>query len=170
MFCYLDEVSLGSTFTDVRTLLRNVPAAGLPGDQFTIQLEYGNQSAILAEDSRLTLTLPVGLDLISASLPPARDGADLVWELGDLPPASGLQSISLTLAMNDAAAHGEMLIPPGGDHNPIRRGGDKQQLRQRGNFCRGEDQFAGGVQVRSPINPAARRPISTAKLVPRSQG
>lgn len=110
VFCYLDEVSLGSTFSDVRTLLRSVPAAGLPGDQFTIQLEYGNQSGILAEDSRLTLTLPIGLELLSASLPPARDGADLVWVLGDLPPATGLQSISLTLAMNAAAPHGEMMI------------------------------------------------------------
>lgn len=110
VFCYLDEVSLGSTFTDVRALLRNVPAVGLPGDQFTIQLEYGNQSAILAEDGRLTLTLPAGLELVSASLPPARDGADLVWELGDLPPTANLQSISLTMAMNDFAVHGEMMI------------------------------------------------------------
>jgi hypothetical protein len=110
VFCYLDEVSLGSVFTDVRALLKNVPAAGLPGDQFTIQLEYGNQSAILAEDGQLTLTLPAGLELVSASLPPARVGANLVWELGNLPPAANLQSISLTLAMNDAAAHGEMMI------------------------------------------------------------
>ena len=109
VFCYLDEVSLGSAFTDVRTLLYNVPAAGLPGDQFTLLLEYGNQSAILAEDSRLTFTLPAGLDFISASLTPERDGNELVWALGDLPPAAGLHSISLTLAVNESAAHGETL-------------------------------------------------------------
>jgi uncharacterized repeat protein (TIGR01451 family) len=101
----LDEVTLGAAQTDVWVDLTSDLAFAPPGEQFTFQLLYGNRSAIPASTSVITLSLPVGLNFISASLPPTVIGTQLVWHVDDLPSGSTFDPISIIV-------QADVSIPP----------------------------------------------------------
>jgi hypothetical protein len=65
-----------------------------PGQLLTMSVSYGNRGAVAA-GVRLTVTLPTGVAFAGASPPPSTESA-LVWDVGDLPGASGPFSITLS--------------------------------------------------------------------------
>jgi hypothetical protein len=106
----LDEVTLGSAHTDVWVNLSGGDPVASPGDQFSYQLDYGNRSGITADQSVITLTLPIGLNYVDASIPPVIIGDQLVWQLGDLPANSSFEAIHLTLEVGSNAPLFQMVV------------------------------------------------------------
>ncbi|MFZ2098326.1 MAG: hypothetical protein WAV05_16975 [Anaerolineales bacterium] len=99
----LDEVTLGAAHSDVWVALSGALPVAKPGDQFTYQLDYGNHGGIPASSTVITLTLPLGLEFVDASLPPVAIGDQLVWQLVDLPPGSTFYPISITVEVASSA-------------------------------------------------------------------
>ncbi|HNT26315.1 MAG TPA: hypothetical protein PKM21_18245 [Anaerolineales bacterium] len=106
---YLDEVTIGSSYPDVWATFAGAQA-GLPGDQITLQLAYGNRGGALAENAAITLTLPADLSYVGASQPPAAVGQMLTWEVGDLAAGSGPYTIDVTVEVDANAIPGEWLV------------------------------------------------------------
>ena len=95
---YLDEVSLGSVYPDL--WLRAQPAQGNPGQPLTLTISLGNRGPIAASSVRLTDTLPAGLSFVNANLVPLST-SPLVWDIGDLPAASGPVTLTIEVLAPD---------------------------------------------------------------------
>lgn len=91
---FLDDVSIGAAHSDVWVTTR--PTIGLPGEQITQTLIYGNRGGAVSTGTRLTYTLPAELSFVSASIPPLST-SPLVWELGDLPAKSQPSTLSVVV-------------------------------------------------------------------------
>jgi uncharacterized repeat protein (TIGR01451 family) len=76
--------------------------AGLPGEEVTIALTYGNQGGVTASGVHITQTLPTGLTFVSADVTPIST-SPLVWDVGDVPAGSGPFTIMVTLRINNNA-------------------------------------------------------------------
>ncbi len=99
----LDEVTLGAAHTDVWVELSEGAGYAQPGEQFTFQLDYGNRSGISALTNMITMTLPTGLNFISASESPEIIGNQLVWHRTELPPDSSSAPIFITVEVDQSA-------------------------------------------------------------------
>ena len=99
----LDEVTLGEAHSDVWVDLSGGARIAHPGDQFSFLLGYGNHGDITASATVMTMTLPVGLSFVDASLPPQLIGNQLVWQLGDLPPGADPDAILITVEVDASA-------------------------------------------------------------------
>jgi uncharacterized repeat protein (TIGR01451 family) len=96
----IDEVTLGSGYPDLWPALGD--GAGLPGEEVTIPLTYGNQGGVTASGVHITQTLPTGLTFVSADVTPIST-SPLVWDVGDVPAGSGPFTIMVTLRINNNA-------------------------------------------------------------------
>lgn len=96
----VDEVTVGSGYPDVWSALSD--GAGIPGQEVTLALTYGNQGGVLASDVHITQTLPAGLTFVSASIAPIST-SPLVWAVGDLGAGSGPDTILVTLKISPSA-------------------------------------------------------------------
>jgi hypothetical protein len=83
------------------------PYFALPGEQFNLQLNYGNRGSVLAASAAITVTLPAGLSFVDATVPPAIIGDQLVWQVGELPGKSGPNTITLTVEVDVDALLGQ---------------------------------------------------------------
>ncbi len=99
----IDEVALGAAHTDAWVELTGGRRSAHLGEQFDLQLAYGNRSGVIASGTLMTVTLPLGLSYVDASLPPQVIGDQLVWQLGDLAPGSRPEPIRLTLRVDENA-------------------------------------------------------------------
>lgn len=97
---YLDSVTVGSALPDV--WVAATADSGLPGEQMTQTLIYGNRGGAVAAGTRLTYTLPAKLSFVSASIPPVST-SPLVWDLGDLPAKSEPFALSVVVAISPTA-------------------------------------------------------------------
>jgi len=108
---FLDEVTLGSTQPDV--WVGGSSNKGLPGEMVTYALTYGNGGAAAANTTILTHTLAANLIFVSASIPPSQiNGANLVWNLGDVAGGTGPVTILVTVQINAAAPPFTTLVCP----------------------------------------------------------
>ncbi|MCI0398333.1 MAG: hypothetical protein L0322_25845 [Chloroflexi bacterium] len=96
----VDEVTLGTGHPDLWVTLGD--GLGLPGEEITLTLTYGNQGGVPASGVHITQTLPAGLNFVSASLPPIST-APLVWDVGSLPAGSGPLTILVRVQVAPAA-------------------------------------------------------------------
>ena len=96
----LDDVSLGSTYTDVWVKMADSLAA--PGTTIEKIIQFGNQGSIDASEGLLTVDLPDDISFISSSIPPTSTSSQLVWNLSAL---ASLESseISLFLVVSETA-------------------------------------------------------------------
>jgi uncharacterized repeat protein (TIGR01451 family) len=86
VFALLDEVTLGSVYPDL-WLDTDAAAHNLrPGELVTLTLAPGNRGSVLASGVQISLTLPAGLEFISASLEPSAAPPVLHFDLGDIGP------------------------------------------------------------------------------------
>ncbi|MCC6603439.1 MAG: PD40 domain-containing protein [Anaerolineae bacterium] len=99
---YLDEITLGSSFTDVWIQIDGSNEA-LRGEEVTYTISYGNRSSIDADDVSITAVLPPQLTFLSASLPPSSQSPGLTWNIGDLPANSGPISFTITARVKNTA-------------------------------------------------------------------
>ncbi|MCB8925846.1 MAG: PD40 domain-containing protein [Ardenticatenaceae bacterium] len=99
---YLDEISLGSAFTDIKVQVEG-PREALQGEEIVLTVTYENGSSIDAEGSILTAVLPPQLTFLNASLPPSSQSPTLTWNIGDLPANSGPQSFTITARVKNSA-------------------------------------------------------------------
>ncbi len=99
----LDEVTIGEAHSDVWLDLSGGTLIAHPGDRFDYQLQYGNHGGVIASNSVITMTLPLGLSLVDASFPPQVIGNQLVWQLGDLPASSDNAVIYVTVEVDASA-------------------------------------------------------------------
>jgi hypothetical protein len=106
-WAYLDEVSVGSTFTDIKAGGPALVTAS-PGNQINLELTYTNPSRVAADDVLASLNLPDGLSLISSSIPVTITGSTLQWNLGSLSAGSPIGSILLTLLLSPDAPGGQV--------------------------------------------------------------
>ncbi len=94
---YLDDITVGSAHPDV-WIQADSNKIAQPGDNLTVNIRYGNQGGATAQGTHLVLTLPEGLSLQSASLPPASVNNDQVdWAIDDLSAWSEPQTIQVVL-------------------------------------------------------------------------
>lgn len=98
LYAYLDEVTVGSTYSDVDIDVINDTAV-LPGKETTLSLIYNNRGGAAASGVTITYTLPAGMTYLSASIPPASTNP-LVWHLPDLPAKSEPFEILVTARVN----------------------------------------------------------------------
>lgn len=78
-----------------------------PGDTLVYEVVYGNTSGVTARNAVLTLPLPAGTQLLSATGGGALSAATVSWSLGNLPPSSGgRQRVSVQV---DALDEGSLL-------------------------------------------------------------
>ncbi|MCI0395274.1 MAG: DUF11 domain-containing protein [Chloroflexi bacterium] len=96
----VDEVSLGAGYPDLWVTLSD--GAGLPGEEITLTLTYGNQGGVPAAGVHITQTLPAGLNFVGASLPPISTNPP-VWDVGNLPAGSGPFTILLRVQVAPSA-------------------------------------------------------------------
>ena len=106
----LDEVTLGSAHPDLWVDLSSDVLSAIPGEQFNFQLEYGNRGQVSALTPIITLTLPSGLNFVSASVTPEIIADQLVWHLDDLPKQSAPNSITLTVEVDSAVVLGQKVV------------------------------------------------------------
>ena len=106
----LDEVTLGSAHPDVWVDLSSDAPSAIPGEQFNFQLDYGNRGHVSAFTPVITLTLPSGLNFVSASVTPEIIADQLVWHLDDLLKQSGPNSITLTVEVDSAVVLGQKVV------------------------------------------------------------
>ncbi len=99
---YLDEITLGSSFTDLWVQIDGTNEA-MQGDEITYTVAYGNSSSIDANDVILTAVLPSELTYLNASVPPASQSPTLTWNIGDLPANSSTQSFTFTARVKNSA-------------------------------------------------------------------
>jgi uncharacterized repeat protein (TIGR01451 family) len=99
---YIDEISLGSAFTDI-WLDIDSPLDALPGKEVVYTVHYGNKSSIDADDISITAVLPSQLTFLNASLPPTSQSPTLTWNIGNLPANSGPQSFTITARVKNSA-------------------------------------------------------------------
>ncbi|HNT55470.1 MAG TPA: hypothetical protein PKG95_12195, partial [Anaerolineaceae bacterium] len=93
---YIDEVSIGSGYTDVWA--GGSATNALPGEQVILQLHYGNRSLVAAPVSTITLALPAGLTLLEAEPAPTEPGGT-TWSIDALPThSSGVISLLLEVS------------------------------------------------------------------------
>jgi len=93
---YIDEVSIGTGYTDIWA--RSASVNAMPGDQVTMQIHYGNRSMVDAGSSTLTLTLPAGLTLLDAN-PPADEPGGSTWTMDSIPAyANGVITLNLEVS------------------------------------------------------------------------
>lgn len=104
VWAYLDEITLGSAYPD--TWIEKLgPAIVAPGSQLTYVLHYGNRGAMPADGARVTDTLPTGLQFLEGDPPPtATTPSQLVWEVGNLPPAGEPAVIVIKAAVKPEVA------------------------------------------------------------------
>ena len=67
-----------------------------PNDPVVYTITYRNRGGAAAATVRVTDSLPAGLVFVSADPPPTGSGAQLVWDLANLPGNSGPFTITLT--------------------------------------------------------------------------
>ena len=101
----LDEVTLGSAPPDIWLVLRG-PVNAQTGEEFNLEVDYGNRALGLASGVQVSLTLPVGLSYVSASPLPAETLPALIWNLGDLASAETQPTIIITVTMEAEFAPG----------------------------------------------------------------
>ncbi|MCS6844204.1 MAG: hypothetical protein NZ528_07775 [Caldilineales bacterium] len=104
---HLDEVTVGSAYTDV--WLSSPRRAAQPGRTVTYPIYYGNRSGVSADGVVLSHALPPGLTFVSASPPPTAASPTLRWAVGALPARSGPFAIMVTASIDAAAAPGSSL-------------------------------------------------------------
>ena len=93
---YIDEVSIGTGYTDIWA--RSASVNAMPGEQVTMQIHYGNRSMVDAGSSTLTLTLPAGLTLLDAN-PPADEPGGSTWTMDSIPAyANGVITLNLEVS------------------------------------------------------------------------
>lgn len=98
LYAYLDEVTVGSTYSDVDIDVINDTAI-LPGEETTLSLIYNNRGGAAARGVTITYTLPAGMTYLSASVPPASTNP-FVWHVPDLPAKSDPFEILVTARVN----------------------------------------------------------------------
>ena len=99
---YVDEITLGSAFTDIGVQVEG-PREAQHGEEITFNVIYENSSSIVAEGVVLTAVLPPQLTFLNASLPPTSQSPTLTWNIGDLPANSGTQSFTITARVKNSA-------------------------------------------------------------------
>ncbi|MBN1659181.1 MAG: PD40 domain-containing protein [Anaerolineae bacterium] len=108
-WAFLDEVSVGSTYPDLWLASEAPTAAALPGDEAVVLLYYSNQGGAVAAGARLTVTLPLGLDLVAADPPPFSTTPELWWDLGDVPGKSEWLAVTIRARVSPEAPPGDYL-------------------------------------------------------------
>ena len=93
-------MSLGSAYPDL-WVTQTSPATTLPGSQVVLQIDYGNQGGVLAQNAVLSVALPAGLHFVSASVTPSTTSPVLLWNLGDLAANSDPETILVTVAVDN---------------------------------------------------------------------
>lgn len=95
---YVEEISLGTAAADLVVDIQDVIVP--PGETFQYALTYENAGGGAGEGVVLTNTLPAGITFISASIAPTVNGNTLIWNLGTIAPASGPQTIVVTVQVD----------------------------------------------------------------------
>ena len=97
----LDEVTLGSANPDA--WVTGLRTAGLPGEQASFSIGYGNRGYTLGSSGIITVTLPASLTFVSASIDPLTSSITatnvITWDLGDLPAGSGPSYLVITVTL-----------------------------------------------------------------------
>ena len=101
---WLDSVTLGSAAPQTWAAF-DAPSQTQPGQTFAATLRFGNRGAVAADQAVLTLTLPPGITLASATPPPVA-GQPIRWALGDLAVGATGDPITLTLVVGPGAPLG----------------------------------------------------------------
>ena len=97
---YLDDISLGSAYTDVWVAVNNSQERVSPGDEVVYTVNYGNRSSVGASSNVITVELPTSLTLVGTSpVSPSILMPSLVWSIGDLTANSVSYSIVITTAV-----------------------------------------------------------------------
>jgi uncharacterized repeat protein (TIGR01451 family) len=98
----LDDVTLGSAYPD-SWVRGSGQAVALPGEQVVLQIAYGNQGSIPAENGMLTAVLPDELTFVSASIMPTITNQTLIWDIGDLTAVSIPDTLMITATISSEA-------------------------------------------------------------------
>lgn len=77
------------------TLRASGPPTVGQGGQLVYQVDVSNPGDLPAENVRIAIGKPEGIDLVSSSPNPTEYGAQWIWQLGTLPPRSTPQRISV---------------------------------------------------------------------------
>jgi hypothetical protein len=99
-WAYVDEVALGAVYPDPWVSMKCGSNTALPGEEFNCNLVYGNRGMVDSVGTTITMTLPVGLSFVEASVPPEIKDKQLIWKLESLPPNSGPYAIEIILAVD----------------------------------------------------------------------
>jgi uncharacterized repeat protein (TIGR01451 family) len=112
----LDEVTLGSYYPDLWISITPDRLTLPPGVEtiYTYKLSYANSGTALAKDLSLQVSLPAGMEYVSASTEPtSNESGVLIWStLGDLDKKSETQTITLTLRVRSDVPLGTSLVLP----------------------------------------------------------
>jgi uncharacterized repeat protein (TIGR01451 family) len=104
VWAYLDEVTMGSAYPDT-WISKHGATTAPPGWQVTYIVHYGNRGGVPAPAARITDTLPAEVQFLAAEPPPNTvTPSELVWEAGDLLPASGPAVIVVKAAVRPEVA------------------------------------------------------------------
>jgi Tol biopolymer transport system component len=110
----LDEVTVGSANPDA--WVKGFHSAGLPGEQASLSIHYGNRGQTIASGGLITVTLPASLTFVSANIAPITTAITatnvLVWDIGDLPANSGPFTLEITVALEGDITLGSNLEIP----------------------------------------------------------
>jgi hypothetical protein len=110
-YAYLDDVTLGSAYPDL--WVSGGRLNGPPGGIVELTYEFGNQSAIAATASTVTVTLPEKLSFVSADPQPTSiNGQTLTWAVGTLASHSGPFTLHVSVQIaQDAPLFSTLAVP-----------------------------------------------------------
>ncbi len=91
---YLDDVSVGSSYPDL--WINSTGTSAVPSNPVIYTITYGNRSAVAATDAHVSVALPGGMVVVSATPPPSSTGPQLTWNVGNLAGNSGPFTITVT--------------------------------------------------------------------------
>ena len=99
-WAYLDEITLGSTFTDVWVDVESVNA-GI-GEIVPVTLSYGNRGGAVAENIEISLSLPANLAFVGSDVGSV-NATTPTWQVGSLPAKSDIQTIVVYVRVKQTA-------------------------------------------------------------------